>query len=69
MKQVQPAEKGTLHPRNVEPCLEPCVSKGAAPPIQRLAVPVPPVVSLFGVAMRIQPGQQSAYAAVCQGDA
>ena len=69
MKRVEPDEKAILHPRYDEPCLEARVSKGAAPPIQKSAVPVAPVVSLFGVAILIQPGQQRANAAVSQGDA
>src|SRR5208283_3000449 len=40
----------------------------APQPIVPLTLPQPPVVSFFGMAMCIQPGQQSAYAAVRQGD-
>jgi hypothetical protein len=47
MKRVEPDEKAISHSRYDEPCLEARVSKGAAPPIQRLAVPVTPVVTLF----------------------
>lgn len=47
MKRVEPDEKAILHPHYDEPCLEAHVFKGAAPPIQRLAVPVTPVVTLF----------------------
>src|SRR5271165_1862814 len=59
----------TLHPRYDEPCPEASVFTGTAPPIQRLAVPVTPVVSMFGVAICIQPSQQSPNAAVCESDA